>query len=218
MKNLVLGMRLALPDFQRGGEILDFNPELTKNWEDSLKANNYEYELLYVRKGIDGYNLGAVKMFMFLEYLEANKDNLDKVMITDTLDVVFLKEGLFEYMKDNTLYVGDEPTNLGIQWIYENSKALLSKSEYLNWLNFIRENQLLNTGIIGGKVDVVITILRSVCALIKNNCKNYNEGSDMLVLNYVAYNSHYDLVHGVPLNTEFKRYDHSNKECFIAHK
>lgn len=218
MKNLVLGMRLALPDFQRGGEILDFNPELTKNWEDSLKANNYEYELLYVRKGIDGYNLGAVKMFMFLEYLKNNKQHLNKVILSDTLDVVFLKPGVFEYMEDNTLYIGDEPCSLGIPWIYENSKSVLKDTSIRNWLDYNRGLQLLNTGLIGGDIEVVIDILEQMVDIITYYCKGYDEGVDMFILNYIAYNSKYKIVNGKPFNSEFRKLDYNNQECFIAHK
>lgn len=218
MKNLVLGMRLALPDFQRGGEILDFNPELTKNWEDSLKANNYEYELLYVTDPIQAINLGGTKIIKTLEYLKASKDNLDKVLLSDTLDVVVLKDGLFEFIEEDTIYVGNEPVNLGIEWIKENSKCLLKYHNFNEWFNNNKDKQLLNTGLIAGKVEIVIDILEQIKDLILKYCKGINYGYDMICLNYVVYNSNYKIIQGEPFNTVFKRYDHSNKECFISHK
>lgn len=219
MENKVIGARLLLPDFQRGGNILEINPELTKAWEESLKKCNYKYELLYLNTPLDmGLNLGGNKLLLLLNYLKLYRRSLDKVILSDTLDVVFLNPGVFEYMEDDTLYIGDEPTNLGIEWIIENSKCILIEPSIREWFNANRHLQLLNTGLIGGNVEVVIDILEQMQELIMNYCRRVDSGYDMFILNYIAYNSKYNIVHGKPFNSEFRKLDYNNKECFVAHK
>lgn len=221
MKNIILGARLNLPDFQHGGQVLSLEDKtLTQAWEDSAKENGYETHIVQVTKedSLPEYNLGANKCFALLEYLKEHRQEIDKVCVADTLDVIFLKPNLFDYIEDNTIYIGNEPCNLGISWISINSYPFLVQEKFARWFNGNSHLSLLNTGLIAGKVDIVIDIMQQMTDLLKSFTKGIDLGCDMFCLNYVAYRSTYKIVQGSPFNTVFKSYDYLNKECYAAHK
>lgn len=219
-KNIILGARLLMPDFQRGGDILPLDQSLTKVWEDSASNLSYKTKILCVtQKDINpDFNLGANKVFAFLAYLKKHIKSFNFVLLADTLDVVFLNKGLFEFMKPNTLYVGDEPCCLGINWILQNSYPFLFYNEYKEWFNSNKDLPLLNTGLIGGEISVVIDILECMSNMLLDYTKGLDIGADMFCLNYCAYNSKYPIIHGEPFNTVFKSFDHDNTCCYVAHK
>lgn len=223
-RNLVIGMRLNLPDFQRNNQKISFDPQLTLAFENSLKQNNYEYEILYFDENdcYKNYNLGANKIMKFLEYLKIHRLNYDNVLLADTFDVIALKEGFFETIEENNLYIGDEEEIIGCPWMYYNALPLLkAEGLYNNWFAENANKQLLNTGLIAGNINDVITLLSRIEKVILKYCQNIDSGFDMFILNYVAYSmiyNGYTIIHGKPFNTEFRKLDHYNDKCFFAHK
>lgn len=222
MKNIILGMRLETPDHQRGNQILDINDtQMEKEFVKSCTLYNYEYKIL--RQDIStmyvGYNLGQNKMLLFRDYLKKHRSEYNKVLLSDIFDVVVLKDGLFDYIDNDKLYIGDETNKLNIDFIYYNSQALLKYDKFNQWHQSNKNKTLLNTGLIAGNIDLVIDLLDKMCDIILRYCKYYNEGDDMFILNYVCYEYYNDiLVYGKPFNTLFNTYDHNNKECYLAHK
>lgn len=222
MKNIILGMCLETPDHQRGNQILDIYD--TTNEEGFVKSctlYNYEYKIL--RQDIStmyvGYNLGQNKMLLFRDYLKKHRSEYNKVLLSDIFDVVVLKDGLFDYIDNDKLYIGDETNKLNIDFIYYNSQALLKYDKFNQWHQSNKNKTLLNTGLIAGNIDLVIDLLDKMGDIILRYCKYYNEGDDMFILNYVCYEYYNDiLVHGKPFNTLFNTHEHNNKECYLAHK
>lgn len=222
MNNYILGMRLEATDFQRGNILLDINnTSLEKDFTNSCTLYNYDYKILRMDKSVmyEGYNLGQNKMLLFRDHLKKYRIFYDKVLLSDIFDVVVLKPNLFDFIQDDKLYVGDESNKLNIDFIYWDSQALLRCQLFNSWYNDNKDKTLLNTGLIAGNINLVIELLDKVCDLILRYCKNYDEGNDMFILNYVCYEYYNDiLVHGKPFNTEFKKFDLNNKECYLAHK
>lgn len=225
MKNIILGMRLETPDHQRGNQLLDIYD--TTNEEGFVKSctlYNYEYKIL--RQDIStmyvGYNLGQNKMLIFRDYLKRHRNEYDKVLLSDVFDVVILKPNLFEFMENDILYIGDETGTLDVNWVRQNSKALLKYDMFNQWYQSNKNKVMLNTGLIGGNIDLVIHLLDKICDIILKYCKNYDEGNDMFILNYICYSAinsgELKIIHGHPFNTKFKQYEHNNKECYLAHK
>jgi len=222
MDNYILGMRLEATDFQREHIIIDINDEsIESDFVNSCMKYNYNYKILRQNSNTlyNNYNLGQNKMLLFRDYLKKNRHEYNKILLSDVFDVVVLKEGLFDYIDDTKLYIGDGDRNLGIRWIKNNSNALLKHSIFENWYNLNLDKSILNTGLIAGNIDLVIDLLDKMCDIITKYCENYDEGNDIFILNYICYNYYNDiLIHGSPFNTEFRKKDHDNKECYLAHK
>lgn len=224
MRNITLGMRLELSDFQRNNQKVPFDPALTLAFENSLKENNYEYKILYYTEEecYHNYNLGANKIMKFLEYLKFHRLEYDNVLLADTFDVVALKAGFFDTIENNTLYIGDEEAEIGIPWMYYQALPLLKADNLYNeWFVRNSNKKLLNTGVVAGNINDVITLLTRIEKIIIKYCQNIDSGFDMFILNYVAYgmvDNGYNIVNGKPFNTEFRKLDWINKECYFAHK
>ncbi len=93
--------------------------------------------------------------------------------------------------------------------------------DYETYENKYANEVLLNCGIIGGKVDLVIELLEKLCHLHKTYNRNNKTAytGDMGAFNYImrtVYNA--QLMHGAPINTVFKAYQSDRTDCWFRHK
>lgn len=154
----------------------------------------------------------------YYRYLLEHRDSIGKVFITDGSDVVMLRNP-FEKMKDGVLYVGDEPNMTGCEWMVKNHP-------HKDLQAFIVGNTdvLLNAGLCGGSIDIVIEFLNKFLSFYFQSVhdthfyKTPGCGVDMGLFNYIA-RKHFEgrLVHGTQVNTVFKA-EKPNDVSWFQHK
>lgn len=105
------------------------------------------------------------------------------------------------------------------------AEPLDAPPKFYNWVcNYEQKNQkktLLNCGIIGGNVQIMKMLMDSLadihCTHIVHNQTPYT--LDMGVFNFVARTQFAQrLLHGAPINTQFKRYESERSDCWFRHK
>lgn len=124
---------------------------------DCLDTNNLQYQ------GIRSHKRDMVKdnpyferWFAYRDYLKSNP--VDNVWLTDCNDVQVLKNP-FQIIQPGKIYCGWEKDVIGCQWMQNHHKSNFSQ-------NFIKSNvktPLLNAGVIGGRYDIVMEFLNSLC-------------------------------------------------------
>lgn len=237
-ENIVIGVILEKEDLQRKNKIFDSNDyNLIKPFVETAFKFSYKVKILhnnlsdkFIEKYSNNllefikvtpnkeYNVYINKFQLVYEYLSNNPVN--KVLITDITDVIFLNNGLFDYFQDNIIYSGIETKMLSDSWIENNSLTIRnSNNKFNNWWNLNKNKlKLLNCGLIGGNYDLIKDNLKELIDILNLYTKNNNEISEMFTWNFVAYNSGKKIISGEPFHTEYKAYDLENKNCYIAHK
>lgn len=120
----------------------------------------------------------------------------DAVFLVDATDVEVLNDP-FPHIKYGTIYVGDEQNRLGNPWMIKNHPRMS------NFINRYAGAQLLNCGIIGGERSIVLKLLHEMLKYyFDNECV---EVLEMGAFNYACYTKNFNIQHGFPVNTVFKK-------------
>jgi glycosyltransferase involved in cell wall biosynthesis len=147
----------------------------------------------------------------YREWILQNKDEYNSVFCVDATDVEVLREPLWDELGEN-IWVGDEDELVGCQWMRNHNKGEALKK-------FVEENknkQLLNAGILGGKVEIVSEFIRQMIDFM-----HYEDAGqiDMGLLNYIAYNNWNDKIRtGRQVCTIFKKNEINNQVAWFKHK
>lgn len=170
------------------------------------------------------FNPNVFRYFVYNEFLKQHHQNIDNVFFTDVSDVVVLKNPFLErlYLDNPTaVFCGDEPEILANEWMLNHGDHLRNKiSDYALFETNFKDKVLLNCGIIGGTIAVMKPFIQKLWAIHeKYNCKNKTlYTGDMGAFNYLVRTQYNDnLIHGNPVNTEFKKYE-INDSCWFKHK
>lgn len=139
------------------------------------------------------------RFFAFRDWIRTYQEYIDYILITDTTDVELYA---WPEMKPGEIYIGSETWT---DWIYgQTSEKQLPK-----------QSLLLNCGIIGGSVDVVLPFLNDMC----DYMKKVSEIKDMAAVNHILQvEKKYNFVTGHPLHTKFKKFEKDDGEVCIRHK
>ena len=192
------GILKALIDSMKGQEIVIISDSI-----DSSRDGNVEY----VKVETSLQNIYFQRWVSYYQYLIEHISIIGKVFITDGSDVVMLRNP-FEKMKDGILYVGDEPQIVGCEWMLKTSSRTRELQE------FMKDNTdvLLNAGLCGGSVEVVVEFIGRFLLFYFNSvaeAKFYNDrpgcgDGDMGLFNYIV-RKHFEgrVVHGTQVNTVF---------------
>ena len=236
--NKIVGVLLEMPDPQREGVVIDSNNyDLIYHFTQTLQRYDYKAVILhnnlskefvqthssaylsFVRVVPDlNYNVYINKFIVVQRYLEVVR--FDKVLISDLTDVVFLKAGLFDWFKEGVIYSGSENDKLSSPWIRENSLTLRNGNKDFDdwWLGNKDALQLLNCGLIAGWYNSLKQELFDLVKTLMLYAKGTNEIAEMFTWNMIAYRSGKKIITNEPFNTEFKKYDKLNTNCYVAHK
>lgn len=186
---------------------------------DSFKSE-IDGSVEYVEVETSLNNVYFQRWVSYYQYLQQNKEKINRVFIVDGTDVQMLNNP-FPAMEAGKLYVGDEAERTGCEWLAKHHPHKLIQ-------DFIKQNEnkvLLNAGILGGDVEVIISFINKFLAFYfqsvsdkhftsKPDCGEY----DMGLFNYIARTHFADrLVHGTQVNTVFKA-EKANNVSWFKHK
>ena len=171
------------------------------------------------------FNPNVFRYFLYLDFLQKNTNRITDVFVTDVSDVILIQNpfSASEYLSNPThIFCGDEPKTLQNDWMQAHSAHLRAQiADFALYERAFGEEILLNCGVIGGKKEVMVTFLSSLTAL----HTAYNQSNptaytgDMGAFNYVIRTKFMPkILHGYPVNTVFKAYEESRKDCWFRHK
>lgn len=243
-KNIIVASHITgVYDVNRNEVLANDDFSIISNWAKSISElnlqgiifhNNFSEEtcdayqndsIRFVKINYNSqFNPNVYRYFFYNEFLKMHSHQFDNVFFTDVSDVVVLKNPFVEKLyfdNPNTIFCGDEPEILDNVWMQNHSKHLRSKvPDYVIYEEKFKNHILLNCGIIGGNSAVMNTFINELWSIHSSynfdNCTKYT--GDMGAFNYLArtkYNG--QLIHGNPVNTEFKKYI-SDSSCWFQHK
>jgi len=146
------------------------------------------------------------------DYVRNNK--CDVVFITDISDVVMVSEPV---IKPNTLYCGDEEKDMTCWMVVDVCEPIRNLSGYMDMLAD-KERQMLNCGVVGGDYYTMLSLLTVLSHYINTTIdRPVNKCVDMPIFNYVVWKFFPECVHGVPVNSVFKK-EEIRDDVWFKHK
>lgn len=218
--------------------------ELVREWADSITSlglqgilfhNNFTDEtcamyqtesVRFMRINYDSqFNPNVYRYFVYRDFLRAHAQQVSSLFVTDSADVVVLANPFVYPLfvdQPTALFCGDEPKPLNNEWMQAHAAHLRSRiADYADYEATFAHHTLLNCGIIGGSVAVMQPFIDQLCGIHQqyNIDNNTAYTGDMGAFNYLVrtqFNA--GLVHGAPVNTQFKAYETSRTDCWFRHK
>ncbi len=170
------------------------------------------------------YNPNVFRYSIYNEFLKFYSKSISNVFFTDISDVIVLKNPFIqELYRDNpqAIFCGDEPEILNNEWMNLHSEHLRNKIVgYADFEVKFKNKILLNCGIIGGSIKVMKPFIEELWHIheIQNIDNKTLFTGDMGAFNYLVRTKFNDnVLHGHPINTEFKKYTIDDK-CWFKHK
>lgn len=170
------------------------------------------------------YNPNVFRYFVYNEFLKQHFKSIENIFFTDVSDVVVLKNPFLEKLfieNQNAVFSGDEPEILANEWMQNHGNHLRNKiADYASFETNFKNAILLNCGIIGGTIGVMKPFIEKLWAIHeKYNFDNQTLFTgDMGAFNYLVRTEYNDrIIHGQPVNTEFKKY-FADSSCWFKHK
>jgi hypothetical protein len=244
-KQLVMACHITgVYDVNRNTTLQDDDYSLVKDWADSVAAfklqgiifhNNFTGEtcekytneyISFVKIDYNAqFNPNVYRYFVYRDFLRQYSNEIESVYVSDISDVVVLKNPFIQPLfieNPLSLFCGDEPKLLNNEWMKDHANHLRSNiSDYAQYEEDFKNAVLLNCGIIGGRFPVMFEFIEKLCTIHaqynKNNTTAYT--GDMGAFNYLVrtqFNDH--ILHGAPINTEFKAYEMDREDCWLRHK
>jgi hypothetical protein len=243
--NLILACHITgIYDVNRSTMLQDDNFDLVRAWVDSVAAaklqgvlfhNGFSKEtcqtyaseyLTFVKiTYTPQFNPNVFRYLVYLDYLEKQTHPPVNIFVTDVSDVTLVKNPFIDPLfiaSSNTLFCGDEPTQLANEWMQAHASSLRSQiDDYADYEARFASQTLLNCGIIGGHYPIFFDFLQQLAAI--HRCYNSENKTaytgDMGAFNYLARTKFNDrLRHGFPVNTVFKAYEEERSDCWFRHK
>jgi len=180
----------------------------------------------FVEVNYDGkLNPNVFRYFIYQDFLRKNTEGIKNIFVTDITDIEVINNP-FEspvYSKNsNYLFCGDEPDILDNHWMRNHCGHLRNLvPEFSIYEAQNQHKSLLNCGIIGGNIKVIELLFDKMVAMHEvfsyTNKTNYT--LDMGVFNFVARTVFaHNIIHGIPVNTVFKKYESQRTDCWFRHK
>lgn len=243
-KNLILGCQISgVYDVNRSMTLQNDDFSIVSDWAKSIKKlglqgilfhNNFSERTCFTHESEQlqfikvNYNPvfkpNVFRYFVYNEFLKLHSNEIENLFCTDVSDVVVLKNPFQETLfleNPEAIFCGDEPEILDNEWMKNHSEHLRNNIvNYAIFENEFKNETLLNCGVFGGK----ITTIKAFISQLWEIHQNYNFDNktlftgDMGAFNYLVrtqFNS--KLIHGKPVNTEFKKYEDS-EICWFKHK
>ena len=244
-KNVILACQITgIYDVNRNETLPNDDYAVIKNWCESIIHldlqgiifhNNYtetfceqfgNENITFIKIYYDNnFKPNVYRYLMYRDFLKLYIKQIENIFLTDISDVVVIKNPFEEsFFKANlgVIFCGDEPKILGNEWMEAHSEHLRSKIEnYEEYEEKFNESILLNCVIIGGNIQVMQAFIEKIAFIHeKYNCNNKTAFTgDMGAFNYLIRTQFNDrILHGFPINTEFKAYQIERDDCWFRHK
>ncbi len=207
---------------------LDLNAIIFHNtFSDKTVADYQNEHISFIKVDYDGkLNANVQRYIIYRDFVNQNFDKIKNIFVTDISDVVLVKnpflQPLFLHHKSLKLFCGDEPKTLANEWMQEHSTHLRNCIEdFGNYEEKYRNETLLNCGIIGGSVVLMQNLLEQLSTIHQTHTIHNKTAytGDMGAFNYVMRTAFHDsIIHGSPINTQFKNYEIERTDCWFRHK
>jgi hypothetical protein len=195
-----------------------FSPETCE------KHQNQHLQFVHVEPS-PVFNPNVYRYFLYLDFLQKNANKISDVFVTDVSDVVLIQNPFSapEYLSSPAhIFCGDELKTLQNDWMQAHSAHFRTQiADFGQYEIEFAEETLLNCGVIGGQARVMLDFLTHLTAL----HTTYNQSNptaytgDMGAFNYLIRTQFAPkILHGFPVNTVFKAYEESRKDCWFRHK
>jgi hypothetical protein len=244
-ENLVMACHITgIYDVNRNTILANDDYEIIKDWADTLTkynlksivfhnnfteetCNKYKNETLSFIK-IDHnpqFNPNIYRYFIYLDFLRQYGNSVQNLFITDISDVIVLNNPFIQKLfKDNptAIFCGDETKPLDNEWMAAHSEHLRQNiTDYAAYETQFKQHTLLNCGVIGGQIKVMLPFLEQLCFIHANYNKDNKTAytGDMGAFNYLIRTQfNQQVIHGAPVNTIFKAYENQRTDCWFKHK
>lgn len=242
--NLIVSSHITgIYDVNRSETLANDDFSLVSDWAESIKAlglhgiifhNNFSEATCTMHQS-DHLNFipieynplfspNVFRYFVYTEFLKHYVHRIENIFFTDISDVIVLKNPFTQQLYQanaNTIFCGDEPEVLENEWMQKHSQQLRSKlPDYAAYEHIFKKETLLNCGIIGGNSSIMHPFMEDLWAIHRQHNSDNKTGytGDMGAFNYLVRTRYTNKVlHGSPVNTEFKRYAHDDL-CWFKHK
>lgn len=173
-------------------------------------ASDFPVRFYYMRSSINPY---FQRWVSYREWLIQNRAWLNNVFCVDATDVKIINSPAWEDLGDK-IYVGDENSVTGNAWMKNNHTGKVMDEFFGKY----QKRQLLNAGVLGGRVDILINFMREIVEFYINLDSSSSHMTDMGAFNYVARTKFADwLRYGREITTNFKG-EEKNDVSWIKHK
>lgn len=158
------------------------------------------------------------RWLIYNNFIKNNKQSIKNIFFTDISDVI-INTSPFENIIEDTLYVGDETTDLSNNWIVIRTPYYLENVEDFEGIyNRYLKDPLLNCGIVGGSINIMEKYLEKMSSFTESTINKPEWITDMVNHNYVI-RKHFDkIIHGAPVNSIFKGFELNRKDVWFIHK
>jgi len=171
------------------------------------------------------FSPNVYRYFVYRDFLRQHAAAVESLFVTDVSDVVVLQNPFIQPLFTDhpaTIFCGDEPKSLDDAWMKAHATHLRNQmADYADYEEKFKAEPLLNCGIIGGNIGVMLPFIEKLC-LIHQQYNHHNQTAytgDMGAFNYLARTQFQGrILHGSPINTEFKAYQYDRKDCWFRHK
>lgn len=242
-KNLILASHITgVYDVNRNETLINDDYSLVSDWAQSIINLNlqgvifhnnfsdatcklHENENIhFVRVAYNPqFNPNVFRYFIYSEFLKVHAKSIENVFFTDISDVMVLKNPFQENLFLNNpkaIFCGDEPKILENEWMINHSENLRNKiSDFADFENKFKNDTLLNCGVFGGNIAVMHSFIDQLWNI--HEQFNYDNKTaytgDMGAFNYLVKTRYSQIIHGNPVNTEFKKYNF-DYSCWFKHK
>lgn len=207
-----------------GIEAVVLHNELDKAFVRRHTRNGGGSSISFLKVDLTKYPPGSpndVRFFIYRDLLLEHPE-WDTVFLTDLSDVSVRHNPcqIVFCSGPEYLYVGSETKLFRPSWFIERSFESIG-GRYLRWYKRRPRNAELNlnTGVIGGKHQVLFAFLNELVATLSTTHKGM--AYDMAALNWVLrtkYNKTADVITGFPLHSEFKMFEEGRGDVYFVHK
>ncbi len=230
---LILGCHISgVYDVNRSQILSDDDFSIIEKWANSIAKlnlqaiifhNNFseatvlKYQsahLLFIKITHDiRFNPNVFRYCVYSQFLEKYCDTIDSLFVSDVSDVLVLKNPFIQTLftaNSDFVFCCDEPTNWDNEWMQLHGSHLRIKiKDYAEVESENKSERLLNCGVIGGTIQAIKPLIESIWKI----HENYNSDNtisftgDMGAFNYIMRKNYKNrILHGTPVNSEFKAY------------
>lgn len=240
-ENLIVATHITgVYDVNRNTVLKDDDFTIVKVWADSISAlklngiifhNNfseatvkaYTTEFIqFVRVDYNPqFNPNVFRYFIYDALLDQYAAALKHIFFTDSSDVVVAMNPFTQALfldNPDAIFCGDEPELLENPWMQAHSSHLRNGiADYADYEKLYKNETLLNCGVFGGQIHMMRPFIKKLWAI--HQTYNHDNATaytgDMGAFNYLIRTQYNEqVIHGAPVNSEFKSYDASSNFWF----